>query len=159
MDHEVVQFRRNLAPENQFAPTFFGGNRRPSDIALSSDGILWATDSQQGEIRKYVAGTLATWVDYPLPSANSAPNGIILAEGTIEQIFVSASGSGSLFRLVERGSARSSLGELNRPDGATPTGITTDGQGNIWVTDVSRNVITRWQSPYFYSRWLPLVYV
>lgn len=156
LDHEVVEFRPSLEPEQQFAPTFFGSNRRPLGLALSAGGDLWATDAARGEVRKYVPGTLVTWVNEALNSASGEPSRVAVdREGN--HVFVSAPGAGVLAQIINRSSGQLRSRQYALAAEAKPFGVAVDGAGTVWAADSERNRIIRWQSPHFYETWLPAV--
>ena len=92
-------------------------------------------------------------IQYALEPSTSEPLGIAI-QGN--EIFVAARGGALLARAVDGRTSQRNVQQFGLSEGAEPTSIVIDNTGTVWATDPARNVIMRWQAPYFLNTWLPV---
>jgi len=148
----IYRFRLSRWPwsTDAFASVPTGNGSQPWDIKVGADGQPWLTEPNGNRIGKYTPGTLTYFTWYNLPSPNSGPNDLDIAQGSVW--FVEKDGN----RIGKLYAAAGSLYELVLP-ASVPTGVAVDANGCAWVAASGQDAVISWCPPYFHSAYLPRV--
>src|SRR5690606_5319601 len=104
----------------------------PRDITVGPDGNLWFTEVTGNKIGRITPDAPNTITEFPLPTANSRPLGIVAAPDG--NLWFGESGSGKLGRISPE--SPNTITEYGIPAGD----VTVGPDGNLWYTSVSRVV-------------------
>ncbi len=137
---EISRYSLNPAMQEQ---VFGGALNSPNDITVASDGSIYFSDPQQGELpaggQPQVVHVLKDGVDAVFTDAIQSPNGVILS---IDEDALYVTGGGSFVSRVEivdgqAGAIQEVIGNLSTPDG-----LTKDCLGNLYIAEHNAVQIT-----------------
>jgi virginiamycin B lyase len=111
-------------------------NTQPNDIATGSDGALWFTESNSGNIGRIT--TTGSITEFPLP--NSATRTQFISNGPDGAMWFNEWNNNSIGRITTSGAVTDyQIPTLN----AAPGGVTAGPDGAMWFTEQSGNKIGR----------------
>lgn len=131
-----------------------GGGSQPWAIQVDSGGYPWFTDKAGNRIGKFFPQTIADILWYTLPSANSAPDDLAIAQGWV---WFSEEGGSRVGQLRMSPPTPKLIREFGLPAGSSPRGVGVDANGCVWIAEWGRERIASWCPPYFRFVYLPLV--
>lgn len=117
----------------------FYGVQRPLGVAVASDGKVYVTESG-GERKIRVFNRAGKEISSFAPPEAEAPSSIpiYVAVSPDGQIYVSDRDAGAIFIFTPDGSMQGTVpSPFGENEGWRPLGITFDGPGNLYVTDVT----------------------
>ncbi len=127
-------------------------------IAVTQDGLPWASTKEIAKVGYYLFGTLAIWLwNRYIPDTADLVD-ILLSTESGQTLLWGLDAAGrevlaidaSTFRVVRR----SGLGSL----GSTLTALALDAEtGTAWITDAGSSTIYSWSPPYSIQAYLPVV--
>jgi len=129
-----------------------GAGSQPWSLSLD-DGSPWFTDIAGNRVGNWNPSTLSIVVWRTLPREGSVPHDLAVHGG---YVWFSEQAGHRLGRFST--SSYRAIEETGLPGGSpSPTGVSVDASGAVWVAAPGTNQLLRWQPPYF--RWLhiPLV--
>lgn len=133
------------------SPTFAPG-------ALALDGSNpWITAPTKNRIGRYAPGTVSFWNWYILPV--TADNMAYRNFNDMRELWFTSTAIGKVGYLLlnAQGEVVSSRTSSVPTFNSEPTDIDVDINGVVWITESKGNNIARWQLPYFYEIFLPLI--
>ena len=112
----------------------------PSSYGLGVDnsGFIWNTSFAFGQVYRINPATLTLVGGFPVSTFGWAPRGVAITPAD-DHAWIANSGSNTVVRLDNSGT----LQGAPIPVAGTPTGVSVDTNGKIWVSNISGNSVMR----------------
>lgn len=162
-DHKVLQYSTQTSTFSSLALSapldpILGTTRRPYNLTVAPNNIVWLTDIANNQIGQLFQGTLANVAWYTLPTSNSNPAGIAFGDtGGSGTIFFTGSTTDRVGSLTNSNDSTIVPSEYGLANGSQPAGITVDSSGNVWIAQGGSNTIALWSAPYYQTIYLPII--
>ena len=115
-------------------------NSRPYDLAYSA-GSVWVTEQAGNKIARF--DPLAeTWTEYPIPTPDSQPTGLVILPGDPVQVWFCEQAGNKLGQLTITATGTSQFAEFPLPwSGAGLENVAATSSENVWFTAPGRSLI------------------
>lgn len=150
----IGNVKPSLPASSAIVLVYTGGGSQPWAIKVDSGGYPWFTDKVGNRIGKFFPQTIADILWYTLPSANSAPDDLAIAQGWV---WFSEEQGSRVGQLRMSPPSPKFIREFGLPAGSSPRGVGVDANGCMWIAEWGRERIASWCPPYFRFLYLPLV--